>query len=356
VCTLLFFYLAFPVVLPAAQRMSDAQLAYGICAAYWLQWLLWGLVIAVGIGALDSWWTNWRFLFAPATFTPWSRFPIFLIGVFSGLLCLRAPPTEPLPAWPRAVAGLLPLPCLESKAGGTAPPLLWARRTVLQALLLTALFCAIIMMENSLILVDGTTAFPHYWLQCVVPFAQQELIVGLARGGGGGGTDGSGGTWVGRALASRPMTWLGDISMELFLLHWPVMMYVNWARSGQPSLAWPAGISSTCRLTGTCTQYMGEPWYGPWFDARTLPGWAIPVVVAASVALSALVHYCFAAPMRKLLRAGPPRPRANGAGDGAAEEKRHAAVDVQCVKDGAAGQEASHTAQDAATAQPQNGC
>jgi peptidoglycan/LPS O-acetylase OafA/YrhL len=358
VCTLLFFYLAFPVVLPAAQRLSDAQLARGICVAYWLQWLLWALVVGIGIGALGGWWTNWRYVFTPATFTPWSRFPVFCSGVFAGLLCLRTPPAEPLPAWPRTIARLLPLPCLESKAGGAASALLWARRKTIQSVLLALLFCAIIVMENCLILVDRKTAYPHFWLQCVVPFAQQELVVGLVRGGG------SGGTLVGSVLASRPLMWLGDISMELFLLHWPLIMYVNWARSRQPSLAWPAGISSTCRLTGTCAQYAGEPWYDQWYAARTLPGWGIPVVVAGSVLLAALVHYCFAEPLRKLLRAGPPRPRASGGapaarctktGDGKAVVMVDrcatvAAQDAQCAGSSAAGQvsQASQAAQDAA--------
>jgi peptidoglycan/LPS O-acetylase OafA/YrhL len=302
VCTLLCFYLAFPLALPAAQRLSDAALARAVCAAYWLQWALWAAVVAVGIGALGSWWSNWRFVFALATFTPWSRFPIFFSGVFAGLLCLRAPPGEPLPAWPRALARLLPLPCLEPRLDDR----LWARRTAVQSALLAALFAAVIVMENCLLLLHGTTAFPHFWLQCVVPFAQLELIVGLARGGGGDGT-----CIIGAALASRPLTWLGDVSMELFLLHWPVMMYFNWARSARGALAWPAGISATCRLTGVCARYVSEPWYDAWVDARTLPRWGIPVVTAASVALSALVHYGFAEPMRNLLRAPPPAgPRA----------------------------------------------
>lgn len=81
---------------------------------------------------------------------------------------------------------------------------------------------------------------------------------------------------------------LGGVSMELFLVHWPMIMYLNWVRHSEqrghmgplpwlPPGHYPDGMSSACAQNAICVQYSDEPWYDAWYDARRLPGWGVPV-------------------------------------------------------------------------------
>lgn len=85
-CTLVCFFLFFPRWLASAQRLSDGQLLSRIVWHYWLQWaLLQGTfsllpLIVPGMRA-----------FTTATMNPLTRFPLFLMGIYAGLLALRHP-------------------------------------------------------------------------------------------------------------------------------------------------------------------------------------------------------------------------------------------------------------------------
>ncbi len=89
VCTLVFFFLLFPRWLLAAQRLTDAQLLGRIVGHYYLQYaLLQGIfsLLPLAVPGLRP--------FGTATTNPLTRFPLFLMGIYAGLLALRHPHVE----------------------------------------------------------------------------------------------------------------------------------------------------------------------------------------------------------------------------------------------------------------------
>jgi peptidoglycan/LPS O-acetylase OafA/YrhL len=91
VCTLVWFWLAFPWWLPGAQRLSDARLVSRIAWCYYLQ-----LVFMFGFYVFfQQVFGGGPPAFNTAGKNPISRFPLFLMGMYAGLLALRHPPPAP---------------------------------------------------------------------------------------------------------------------------------------------------------------------------------------------------------------------------------------------------------------------
>ncbi|KAG5177125.1 hypothetical protein JKP88DRAFT_282226 [Tribonema minus] len=253
VCTLVVMWALFPASLARARGMSDAQLVAPLMRLYWAQ-----LALALGLFfvlvPLLGFWPAFSF----ATMSPQSRYPVFLMGAHAGLLCLRHLHT-PVP-WPSSFLRFWPTGGYEGGGGGGeyalasteqgaspaaaaaelggAPPAeqlnaagnsesaRWARVTRRQCAQLSALTLAVIVADNALALAAGAHILAEVWLQAIVVFGQLELVVALARDGGGGAAAAS------RALRSRCVQWLGRVSMAVYLVHWPLIYYLAWALHG----------------------------------------------------------------------------------------------------------------------------
>jgi peptidoglycan/LPS O-acetylase OafA/YrhL len=121
-------------------------------------------------------------------------------------------------------------------------------------------------------------SFPG-WGAAVPVLATVLLIVS-------GGIAAEGGTVIGRALSTRPMTWLGDRSYTWYLWHWPLIVLVRqWYPDSRP-LEVVAGVASL-GVAAVVYRFFERP-----LHEGTTPGWSgrrVPVIVATAVAALACV-------------------------------------------------------------------
>lgn len=152
--------------------------------------------------------------FATGTMNPFSRLPVFLMGVYAGILSLRHP-TGPLP-WPNTWFGL-PLCCTPCCPPQDAEE--WAGVATWQSVYILFLFLSIAAGESALYLgTGGGTLNAGVWLQGWVAMTQLMILMAITR------------DW-GLSLASKALRtpfalWLGKISMAVYLIHWPVIYYL----------------------------------------------------------------------------------------------------------------------------------
>ena len=85
ISTLAFFYVLFPSAVVNASRQTNLRLYQGIYFCFWLQVIIcWGLLKAfewVGEWEAEAYWVS--------TAWPFIRFPVFLMGLYAGILCTR---------------------------------------------------------------------------------------------------------------------------------------------------------------------------------------------------------------------------------------------------------------------------
>ena len=80
ISTFAFFYVLFPSAIVIASRQTNLRLYQWISVCFWLQFIVcWGML--KGVGGEAAYWG--------ATAWPFVRFPVFLMGVFAGVLCNR---------------------------------------------------------------------------------------------------------------------------------------------------------------------------------------------------------------------------------------------------------------------------
>lgn len=115
VSMLVFFWLAFPSILPRVQRMRDGQLVRWIVRCFYLQAVVIIVLFFLLLVYVDFW-----LAVLIATMHPVSRVPVFLMGVYAGELALRYPSSSSssssvegdgssIMPWPRSFLGFLPL-------------------------------------------------------------------------------------------------------------------------------------------------------------------------------------------------------------------------------------------------------
>lgn len=97
---------------------------------------------------------------------------------------------------------------------------------------------------TSLFLVDAGMQFPGYVVALPVVSSGLLILAGC----------GNPGTWVGRALAIRPMQWIGARSYSLYLWHWPPLVIAA-EHLGRPLSAVQAGGLLAAALTATALTY-----------------------------------------------------------------------------------------------------
>lgn len=323
VCTLLAMWAVLPWFLRGLERVSDGGLLRRLALCYYLQM---GVGFALFFGMLPS--TGYWPAFATATMHPISRLPVFLMGVYAGVLCARYP-AVPLVAAPGAVpagaggegasaprpadvAATTAKPTLGAAAGssavmpwyptwlGVAPlpvpaiwPLVtqgdWGRTANLYAGGLLAGTLAVGALDTAVnVLSGGGGILGGVWLQLIVPMAQLNVIVGVTRDGGA--------SLAGRALRTPLAQWLGKVSMAVYLVHVPLIHYLAWAVKGAVNAAPPTldcvGTDSACK--DAASAFVGN---------QLMPIWGIAVVPPAAIALGALVFYFVEEPARKALHA-----------------------------------------------------
>lgn len=325
--TFMWMWLLFPWLMSRTRRMTSASLTAWIVHLYYLQLtLLGGVFVAV------LYFTTWGFwpAFCAATMHPLSRLPLMLMGMYAGELCHRAAsgeaalveyhatgarsvvlweawPTAALYMWPCSTCCCRPSPVSASSSSTEfsavqlqqghdrdgldgeeeAEETLWsalAFKASMGLLLLTLLVAG----ANSL---AGTNIAGALWLQAVVPHWQLTIIVALTRQ--------SARCLLHRALTTSLARYLGTISMTMYLCHYPIIWYVEWALNGYTDLVWPSGAKKIAvNPDSTAT----DDAQAKWDAARQLPLKGIALVFGLTLVVSVLVYHCFEEPMRRALR------------------------------------------------------
>lgn len=103
VCTLIAFWAFFPCLIPSVQRLTDKEIVRKISICYWAQFILIEVVFYVLAPFIGFWGS-----FSTASMNPITRFPLFLMGMYAGILVLRYPDNNQAMPWPSATLRFFP--------------------------------------------------------------------------------------------------------------------------------------------------------------------------------------------------------------------------------------------------------
>lgn len=197
ISTMFFFYLAFPVLIPYLQRMPAAQMRICALRMYLFRMpigLLMGSFLWIKHSLLDSYW-----LFRAL---PMGAFPIFVMGCCCGLATLRDH------AKAQEIA--------DDPSGQVSKSSLFLTHDAdYIGIRLMGLLLLIILFRRF-------GGLPHLSLvvrplgDLLIPMVYYDLVKACSA------VDHDH-SFLGRALRSRLLQFLGDISMGLYMVHWPIM-------------------------------------------------------------------------------------------------------------------------------------
>ena len=312
VCTLVVQWSMFPYFLPRIQKLSDHQLVQYIALCYWLQLFLllivFFILLIIGLG----FWIP----FAAATMNPITRLPLFLMGMYAGELCSRHA-EDSLP-WPTMFSRFFPSCCcvrgsnirtsnatvfnptVQVNSEDMAPTTdvldsgYWASKATSQSinlLLNTLIVCGMDTMNRYMNGGDGILG--AVWFQAIVPFAQLELIVALTRDNGT--------SLAYRTLCTTVGRWLGERSMCIYLVHYPLIFYVSLAAYGK-AVRWPDEFDCSKYDSSSADRQHCVDELNKFSDARAMPLWGIAVVPVAAILLADIFYRFIEQPCRKMLR------------------------------------------------------
>jgi peptidoglycan/LPS O-acetylase OafA/YrhL len=308
--TLLFMWFAFPLSSRYFERLSDRALLNWIFICYWVQFAL------VFILFYSIFMTRGLIIqgLSAATMNPLSRFPVFVMGICGGILCKRHT-KDPL-KWNNCITwsnffGFFPTyhscdyssPCeIEFKdneandAEMNTDEIYWSNKVFYQVARLLALTLFAWGLDTLVrYALNGEGIGGYIWLQALVPWMQLELIIALCR-------DKNNLSIITKVCKNDLSNWLGDRSMSIYLVHYPLIFYLCWAMNGK-ILSWPnemncEGVySKGSDAYNKCDQERRD-----FTDARLMPVWGIPIIVVASMVLAHVVYHLIEVPGRKFLR------------------------------------------------------
>ena len=325
-CTIIWLWVMFPWWLSRAQRKADDQLVRNI--VWWYGFQLFTIVVCYSLQANPL---SQQTVAIVAKCHPLTRFPVFLMGVYAGLLCLRHP--QGVLPWPATLLHFFPTfrtpnqslgldeeqksSCLEEEGvallhglpASRTPNKLsgikeetksftideeeldWGSKANYQVLQLPLLMLVVATTDYIARVSVGVASVGWgVWWSALVPFAQLEMVVALTRDGGK--------STASRAPRAPLAQWLGRVNVALFLVHMPVRQYVIWATNGVV-LSWPPDCDTFPRDSQEMAACQLERL--TFFLQRFMKVWALPIFVVTSLAVAAVTFYCFERPVRRWL-------------------------------------------------------
>lgn len=93
---------------------------------------------------------------------------------------------------------------------------------------------------------------------------------------------------VRQLLGSRPLVWVGTVSYAAYLIHWPVLLWLDRVRGLKPEPRFVVGLALTLLLAGLFTRVVERPIRARRLLSRRQWSLAVPVAVATVVALIAV--------------------------------------------------------------------
>jgi len=292
ICSLAILWLMFPCFANDARKKNVNQLKMNLIVCYWVQLALVVLVFLALIIPLGFWPA-----FAAATMNPILRIPLFLMGVFAGELCVRYPSEDaPLP-WNDGVLFLCPCCNGNNNISQTAvedDQIKWSRTIIQQATFLLVITLAVFIIDTGVRMMGGGGVLGAVWLQAIVPYSQLEMIVALTRANKS--------NIVIKVLSNNLAKWFGKLSMCIYLIHYPVIIYVIWVVNNR-SIVWPEVWDCKSEYEENTSSYDNcINKLHVFHEEKTLPLWGIPLVWAISLCLAVVLYYAIEEPFRRALR------------------------------------------------------
>lgn len=283
ISTLIFFWICFPWLIRYYEQKSDEELLVSIFRCFWLQ--LWMGVILFVVGL---------FLIPPVAFwlaTAWpiSRLPVFIAGLNAGLLCTRHAHSTQMP-WFHNSGVFVPwewfiFNCW-TKSATTNEPIDFTKTAYWQSLSLLTYTIILGILNACGIYIGG-----NIWFQFLNVFAQLEVMVSFVRL--------KGKTNISTLLRHPILLWFGELSMALYMVHFPCIFYACWIYQGN-TIDWPP--SQDCShdyADDDGKQNSCQNDYDSWKDARTPQYWFLPIVASVAIGLATLLYYLVEEPVRK---------------------------------------------------------
>lgn len=209
------FYIVWPLLLFATWRLRSTRLPMLLALA------IASFAVNIHVTPIDA---------ATAFYSPLPRFWELLAG------CILAHV---------ALFGCAPMRLSERSAGAllvhTAPGVMLAFQSLASVL-------GIVLIAVGVCSIDRAKAFPGWWVLLPVAGAFVLIAVGPK-------------AWVNRTLLSRrPMVWIGLISFQLYLWHWPLLVFTRMFEAGNPSVvARAAAAAASFPLAWLTYAYVDKP-------------------------------------------------------------------------------------------------
>lgn len=224
ISTLLGMWLIFPCSMRGIKKMTDKQLVNATIREYWIQLILVFVILFIftvvavvlenpKLGTLG---------FLVGTMSPFTRYPLFLMGMYAGELCQRSSEKNfPIELWPKSI--IMGYCCCKNKPfeSAEAEAKYWQRQATsisIVLLVITLLFSVF----DKVLKVSGWSLglLAGVWWQAIVPMLHLQVIIALTRD--------KGLSLASKALRTRLAQWLGKVSMAVYLVHMPVGQYLKW--------------------------------------------------------------------------------------------------------------------------------
>ena len=302
VSTLFFFYFNYPWTLLFCQRRSNSGLAKIMGFSFLIEVII---GIALVLVPLNGYWWS--------TAWPISRYPVFLMGVCAGVLCQRmhSGDEDAVDRIGRTSDKnfllsfiedlLIPMPCVKSpKVSKEQKEKSWARRVDINSFFYFGLLLILAGLNIGYTLKDwiweeeiyyynkfkdaekpfDVQFFKDGWFgtfgQLLMVQIQLMMIVGLCLDGGK--------SLFSKFYKTRIMQFLGRISMSLYLVHEPIIYYINWCYYGSVN-KWVENEDGN----------LVKP------DNIKMPTQFVPVHICISLLAGIFLTLCIEEPARKFL-------------------------------------------------------
>lgn len=300
--TLIAMWMMFPFLLRWLHSKSDVELLFCIRWCFWLQLV----IIVVVTFTLKQFISNWEAV-CFGRFHPLSRIWCFIMGMAAGILCLRYKEMGTMP-WFDDAHWFLPVkPWWDSVRSwftpeSSATPVGFAKVTdaiefegvmffqtyvILTATLLVSIAEAIDIYVFSGDGVQGGT-----WFQGLVPFMQLNILIAMVR-------HKSPENLISTFLRNGWMQWIGDLSMSIYLVHYPIVDFILWLRYGK-TLSWPSETDCSVYDTDDSAYSTCESDNDTYEDATTWPLWTILVLPPLAIFAAMFLFYFVEKPMSTL--------------------------------------------------------
>eukprot|EP01038_Epipyxis_sp_PR26KG_P015709 gene15709-21263_t len=253
--TLIFYWLCFPFLLKHYKSYTDENLLYTIRTMYFIQmiWVIFFmllLLIATGDASTALFFST-QFVLA--------RLPVFIMGMCTGILSTRYASDPTTMPWFKSSNSYLPYSWFIS-------------------------CCSDIIEKNGFEKSHYEKVVFGQSIKLLVSTFTLSIICILV-----------GSTIASKVLRNSFMLWLGELSLSLYIIHWPVIWYLIWAVAKGKTINFPSELSCDKNQDdySACQDELDN-----YYSKTQLPGWGIVVVPPISLALATVLYYAVEEPIR----------------------------------------------------------